>query len=209
MAKAPNPHCPVAGCRTSQPHLNNPLVRSTYDTPPAVYLGWVRDSLRELRKSMCDDNDKGRHLSWMSRIRLVDELYFRTLYLFFIADQSEIPHLLSGDTPNSLTHLYRRVNEEILLGLGTLNVKQNHPHFVEFSHLTWRHGSAHGSSVVLLFVNFDREPPASNNFNEYLAAYLDVYLQNISVFANAFFNGLNRDSVKALAIDLHRPKPGS
>jgi hypothetical protein len=38
----------------------------------------------------------------------------------FLAPDDEVPHILSGDLPNSFPHIYKAVNEAILEGRGEM-----------------------------------------------------------------------------------------
>ena len=45
--KKVTPHCPVAGCRVSQPHTGDPLIKALVlrYTGPDKLLGWVQTSM--------------------------------------------------------------------------------------------------------------------------------------------------------------------
>lgn len=123
MSSKRTPRCPVNGCETKRPHNDDPLTKMLVQkfSEPGRWLGWVRDSLGEFRDSMIDDRRRSRVLGWYTRIRQVEELYFRTLYILFLAADEEIPHILSGEPPNSFNSIYQKVNDEILLGVGNLS----------------------------------------------------------------------------------------
>lgn len=76
--------------------------------------------MAELRDSVTDDVQKNRLFSWYTRMRQPEELYFRTLYVLFLASDDEVPHVLSGDLPNSFSQIYKAVNEAILEGRGEI-----------------------------------------------------------------------------------------
>ena len=102
-AKKPVPVCPVKGCRVKRPHTDDPLLKSLVNgyTGPDKLLGWVQVSLGQIHDSILDDFKKNRHFGWLTRLRQIEELYFRTLYITFLIPDAEIPHWLSGDPPNS------------------------------------------------------------------------------------------------------------
>jgi hypothetical protein len=85
--KTLNPHCPISGCQTKQPHVADPLVKALADrfAAPDKCLSWVLAGMTELRDSVTDDVLKHRLFSWYSRMRQPEELYFRTLYILFLA----------------------------------------------------------------------------------------------------------------------------
>jgi hypothetical protein len=120
--KKPNPNCPVPGCRAKQPHSADFLVKALVDrfAAPDKCLTWVLAGMAELRDSVIEDILDGRLFSWYTRMRQPEELYFRTLYLLFLASDDEVPHILSGDPPNSFSHIYDKVNEVILEGRGEM-----------------------------------------------------------------------------------------
>ncbi len=103
--KKVNPCCPVAGCRVSRPHTDDPLIKALVlrYTGPDKLLGWVQMSLGQIHDSILDDFKSNRHFGWLTRLRQIEELYFRTLYILFLIPDDEVPHWLSGDPPNSLT----------------------------------------------------------------------------------------------------------
>jgi hypothetical protein len=120
--KKVNPFCPVAGCTTEQPHTSDFLVKALVNRFAATdkCLSWTLAGMAELRDSVTDDVLKNRLFSWYTRMRQPGELYFRTLYILFLASDDEVPHILSGDLPNSFSRIYKAVNETILEGRGEM-----------------------------------------------------------------------------------------
>jgi hypothetical protein len=110
----------LPGCETKVPHLADPIITTLFDrfAQAGKGLRWVLIGMQELRDSFRDDVERQRFFAWFTRMRQVEELYCRTLYLFLVATDAEIPHILSGDPPNSFSGIYRRVNAEILEGRG-------------------------------------------------------------------------------------------
>jgi hypothetical protein len=92
--KKVTPHCPVAGCRVSQPHTGDPLIKALVlrYTGPDKLLGWVQVSLSQIHDSILDDFKNNRHFGWLTRLRQIEELYFRTLYILFLIPDEEVPH---------------------------------------------------------------------------------------------------------------------
>lgn len=118
--KKVNPFCPVSGCTADKPHTADFLVMALVDrfAAPDKCLSWVLAGMAELRDSVTDDVQKNRLFSWYTRMRQPEKLYFRTLYILFLASDDEVPHILSGDLPNSFSQIYKTVNEAILEGRG-------------------------------------------------------------------------------------------
>jgi len=201
-----NPHCVVKGCQTAQPHEDDPIVKTllAYTGHPQVYLHLVKKALIEIRESIVDDHSKGRSLSWLSRIRLVQELYFRSLYLLLVAPPDEVPHILSGEYPNSFSAIYSRVNDEILLGQGILNKRIRDKVLGEVVPMKFLHWGAHGSYPLLLVLDYEEQ--GQTDINDYLEKYLDEYLNNIQEIGYLFVAGCDIKTIKANAIDLHRDK---
>jgi hypothetical protein len=81
---------------------------------PVKLTSWVKAALGELKNSIQADLKENRVLAYMSRWREPEELNYRALYVLFIATPDEIPHVLSGDTPNGFAAIYRSVNNVIM-----------------------------------------------------------------------------------------------
>src|SRR5271166_2717707 len=117
-----NPNCPVPGCKATVPHLNDPIIQGLVREfgDPEKACRWTCFAIAELGKSIRADMDAERWLAVITRSRQIEELYIRTLYTVFFASPAEIAHVMSDDTPNSFTERYRKVNEIIFEGRGTL-----------------------------------------------------------------------------------------
>jgi len=61
---------------------------------------WTLAAMAELRESICRDLVNKKVFAFHTRVRQPEELYIRTLYALFVASKEEIPHILSGATPN-------------------------------------------------------------------------------------------------------------
>lgn len=79
--KKTNPHCPVAGCQTTQPHADDPIVQGLIleFAPPEKMTLWARTAMAELSESICRDLVAKKVFAWHSRLRQPEELYIRTL----------------------------------------------------------------------------------------------------------------------------------
>src|SRR5579864_4228289 len=104
MSNRPNPNCPVSGCRAAAPHLDDPTVKALMVAfaPPVDLTMWTLAAMAELTQSICRDLESRNVFAFHTRIRQPEELYIRTLYTLFVATDEEIPHILSGATPNGL-----------------------------------------------------------------------------------------------------------
>ena len=66
--------------------------------------------MAELRDSICRDLVENKVLAWYTRLRQPEEIYVTVLYALFIADEKELHHIISGETPNGFSRLYPKVN---------------------------------------------------------------------------------------------------
>jgi len=209
-SKKLNLNCPVPGCQTTVPHLNDPniqsLVREFGD--PEKACRWTLYAIAELGKSIRADMDAERWLAVFSRSRQIEELYIRTLYTVFIASPDEIAHIMSDDQPNGLTARYRKVNEVIFEGRGTLDTVQPGLTQGEFTPMETLHQGAHVSfSALLLVIGLVRNP-------EYLEVYksgryeqhFSIYCTFLNHLANLFHDERDKATVLSALISMSRPK---
>jgi hypothetical protein len=164
MKKKPkkNPHCPVPGCRAMQPHLSSTTTAGIHHAfaNPEQLAGWVKMCIVELIQSVIDDVNRGRFFAYLTRWRQPEEMYHRALYMLFLANKIEIPHIASGEPPNSLSAMYRQVNRVMYDGKGTLEEKQMGMNGGEFTAISTLNNSAHASFatiVTTIYVSKNRE----------------------------------------------------
>lgn len=140
-----NPHCPVKRCRTTKPHADDPIVKGLIAAfgSPEQMTSWVLSAMAELRHSICRDMAENKLFAWYTRLRQPEELYIRTLYALFVADEKELHHVLSGDTPNVISALYRKVNELVFEGKGLLSAEQPSLNYGTFTPMEVLHAGAH------------------------------------------------------------------
>jgi hypothetical protein len=133
-----NPNCPVQWCQTDKPHADDPTVKGLIQlfAPPEQMTFWVLHGMAELRDSIVRDMKDSKLFAWFTRLRQPEELYIRTLYALFIANEQELHHILSGDLPNGLSALYVKVNEVVFEGRGLLRAERpglNYGSFTPFA----------------------------------------------------------------------------
>ena len=203
MTKKRNPNCPVSGCETKRPHTYDPLTKTLVQKflEPGKCLDWVRDSLNELRDSMIDDHKRNRVLGWYTRIRQVEELYFRTLYILFLAADEDVPHILSGDPPNSFNPIYQRVNDEILFGDGKLKDGSYTLAFGQFSPMELIHSGAHVDFRTMLLKSHNSLEFV--NIESYLH-HVRVYINRIEQMWKLFEAGSDKQTVRECIAKLHK-----
>lgn len=208
MAKRANPFCPVPNCRTDKPHTDDFLVQALADrfAEPDRCLKWVLTGMAELRNSIHDDIKQSRLFSWYTRWRQVEELYFRTLYILFLATNEEVPHILSGDLPNSFSHIYIAVNETILEGRG--DIMEAKPGLIsgEFRFVDNLNDGAHvGFLAMQTIVSIAQHPQYKPDPKKYLT-HLETYCTRINYMCQMFEAGKSKEVVREALMNMHRPK---
>jgi hypothetical protein len=120
MAKnvPPNQFCDVAGCKTKEPHTEDPVVRGllAYFDTPVVIAEQAVININQLRESLRDDMKSDRSFAFLSRFRQIEELFHRTLFGLFAATPEELPHFLSEARPNSFDFIFKLLNERVCNG---------------------------------------------------------------------------------------------
>jgi hypothetical protein len=125
----------------------------------------------------------------------------------FIADPSEIAHIMSDATPNSFSEMYRKVNHSIFGGKGLLEVSQPGLTSGTFSAMGTINSGAHASFSTLLMVRGLVKNP------QYRAAFTDGrYFDHVSVYCSyldharkQFAAGKDKATVLAELTELHLP----
>jgi hypothetical protein len=162
--------------------------------------------MAELKSSLISDVQEGRLFSWYTRMRQPEELYFRTLYVLFLAADDEIPHILSGSLPNSFSTIYDKVNEVIMGGRGDLTATK--PGLVngQFRMIDNLNDGAHvGFGALQMVVNLSQNP----EYLSFLPAYLkhiENYCIRIDYMRRMFEGGKDKKTVMEAMINIHRPK---
>lgn len=207
MSKRTNRHCPVSGCRTAAPHLDDPAVKALMIAfaPPAEMTKWTHVAMAELAESVCRDLENKKVFAFHTRVRQPEELYIRTLYTLFVATDKEIPHILSGATPNGLPHLYREVNRVVYEDRGLLLVQQPGQSYGTFAPMDTLHDGAHASfRSFLTCIGWMRKPENIPSLERY-CQHLKRYCDNLNYMHEMFKAGKRKEDVLAGIKNLHRP----
>jgi hypothetical protein len=167
---------------------------------------WVKTSITEVMSSVADDGKNGRFFAYHTRTRQVEEMYYRTLYILFVAKDSALPHIFSGEPPNSFAEMWRAVNQEVLEGNGMLEIPQLTSDGKEFTAMDMLNNSAHASfAAMATSIGISRSPdlregiiPRHLMHWRKLCVYLD-YIENM------FRAGKPRKVVLAGVRSLHKP----
>ncbi|HKM83377.1 MAG TPA: hypothetical protein VJY15_20760 [Candidatus Acidoferrum sp.] len=211
MSKKSNPNCPVSGCRTTAPHVDDPTVKALMIAfaPPTEMTKWTLVAMTELAQSICRDLENKKVFAFHTRIRQPEELYIRTLYTLFVATDKEIPHILSGAAPNGLSHLYDEVNRVVFEGRGLLRVQQPGQSYGTFAPIDTLHDGAHVSyRSFLTCMGWTLKPeniPSPEKYCQHLKTYCDY----LSYMHEMFKSGKRKEDVLAGIKNLHRPRPST
>jgi hypothetical protein len=125
----------------------------------------------------------------------------------FIADYSEIAHIMSDAMPNSFSVMYRKVNQSIFGGKGLLEVSQPGLTSGTFSAMGTINSGAHASfSTMLMVIGLVKNP-------QHRAALTDGrYFDHVSVYCSyldharkQFVAGKDKTAVLAELTELHLP----
>lgn len=198
------PICPVKGCRAKHPHTDDPLVKALVRHYKASdkLLGWVQVSLAQIHDSILDDYKNNRHFGWITRLRQIEELYFRALYITFLITDAEIPHWLSGDTPNSLTAIYKEVNAKILKGRGKLTEAQTGKGLGDFTPMAMLHSGGHANYKIMHHVVAFELAGVAPKIEPYLA-HVKIYIDRIDHMRKLLEAGRDKQTVQQLITNMH------
>jgi hypothetical protein len=202
-----NPFCPVPGCKTTKPHVEDPIVAGMLHefSQPERLTQWSLAAMVDLRNSVIADIEANRVFAWQTRLRQVEEIYIRALYVLFVATDDELPHIFSGAMPNSVTALYRRVNALVFEGRGEWETKKAGQSSGQFTPLDVLHSSGHASfSAILTAIAFIRNPDTAPNIDGYVK-HLATYCDRLDYMHSRFKSGTSKADVLDGMIAMHRP----
>jgi hypothetical protein len=154
-----NLHCAVIGCRTKQPHLSNPTTAGIHAafTKPEQLAAWVKASLVEIVQSVIDDVNNHRYFAYLTRFRQPEEMYYRALYVLFVAQPPEITHIMSNEVPNSFSAMWKAVNAKVYAGKGSLDRQQVGLGSEPFTAMDTLNSGAHASlGAVVTVIDLSR-----------------------------------------------------
>lgn len=204
-----NPHCRVPGCKADKPHSADPITAGLIAefSPPEKMTSWVLAGMAELRNSIIRDMKEGQVFAWFTRLRQPEELYIRTLYALFVADEKELHHILSGDMPNSLSGMYEKVNEVILEGRGRLKTEQPGLEFGSFTAMDTLNDGAHVSfAAFTTCISLIQHPEhIPQNFIEQYHKHLTTYCDYLNYMKGMFDAGKPKEHVLEGVRSLHKP----
>ena len=204
--KTKNPHCPVPNCRTKQPHLSSSPTAGLHDafSDPETCAQWTKHCIVELIQSVIDDLKKKRFFAYLTRFRQPDEMYYRALYLIFVADKDAIPHVLSGELPNSFSAMQKAVNQTVFGGKRALDKPQSGLSGEQFTVFDTLNSSAHAScAIIVACIDFAKKPESKVPIIEKHLAYWKTLCTNLDEVEKMFKEGKKRAEVLVEFKKLH------
>lgn len=172
---------------------------------PVQLTGWVNECIAQLRDSVKDDVDNGRLFAYFTRTRQPEELYCRTLYVLFVADDAELPHTLSGEQPNGFAAIWRKVNEVVFEGRGALEKPLQGLRGEQFTAMDTLNSSAHASfAAIVTCLGLVRNPEYQKKIPMHLEVW-NKYCTYLQYMEGMFKAGKAKEHVLAGVRNLHKP----
>lgn len=208
MAKV-NSFCSVAGCRTKSPHAEDSVVAGLINlcNQPHNMAALVHDALRELGNAACNELAHDQFLAFISRLRQIEEIHFRTLYLLLFATPNERDHILSGAMPNGLRGYYRKINEAVFNGQGDWEAAQAGLYSGEFTVMDNLNEGAHVSYPAMLSARGWTKHPEHRIKLETYQTHLQSRLAKWRYIHQLFNTGKSREHVLEAVKTAYRSVP--
>jgi hypothetical protein len=173
---------------------------------PAELALWAKTGIAELTNSLTEDVSKKKAFTYLTRLRQVEELYHRTLYMLLIAERTEMPHILSGEQPNTFATMWREVNRVVLEGRGTLETSQVGLNGEEFTGMSILHNSAHASlSTMATSVGIVRNPGDLAEIAKKHLPHRKRFWAYLNYMEGMFRDGKAKTSVLSGVKKIHKP----
>ena len=172
----------------------------------AEIIDWTKRCIVELIQSVINDLEKGRIFAYLTRWRDPEELYTRVLYGLLVAPADHLPHILSGARPNGFAAMWKKVNEIVFEGNGTLLTAQVGLDGGVFTPMDTLNQNAHNSfSTMLMTIGIARGKPEEwaapfKKHVEHWQKYVE-YLNHIELL---FRDGRKKEDVLQAIINMHR-----
>jgi hypothetical protein len=208
-SKKSNPHCPVPGCRTKQPHLSNPATAGLHHifSDPERLAQWTKHCVAELINSVTNDVNKGLFFAYLTRWRQPDEMYYRVLYMLFVANKTAISHIVSGEPPNSFSVMQRAVNQKVFEGKRNLDKRQSGLSGEQFTVFDTLNNSAHASfATIVACIEFAKKPEFRAPIIEKHLGYWKTLCNNLDQIEKLFKDGKKKEEVLVEFKKLHVTK---
>jgi len=152
--------------------------------------------IAELVNSVVDDVNKGRFFAYLTRWRQPDEMYYRALYVMFVADKDAIPHVVSGEMPNSFSAMQKAVNQTVFDGKRILDKPQSGLTGEQFTVFDTLNDSAHASfATIVTCIEFARKPEFRAPIIDNHLKYWKTLCDNLDEIEKMFKAGESREEV--------------
>ena len=173
---------------------------------PADIIDWTKRCILELVQSVIDDVNKRRIFAYLTRWRDPEELYIRVLYALFVAPSDHLPHIFSGEWPNGFSAMWKKVNEVVFEGNGTLFNQQVGLSGQIFTTMDTLNQGAHNSfSTMLTTVSIVRAKPEEWHPRiEKHVKHWQRYVEYLNHIEQLFRAGRNKEHVLQAIINMHR-----
>lgn len=205
--KSVNPHCCVLGCKTKRPHAEIPATQEIihFFSDPTKLTSCVRQCIGELIESVNDDLSKGRFFAYHTRTRQVEELYCRVLYVLLVADECALPHVFSGEPPNSFSEIWRTVNRVVFDDRGGLDTLKTDPSGENFNAMNMLNKSAHASfAAIAISIGIAHIPELQMEIIRHVNHWKKLYTY-LDHMENMLRAGRPKSDVLVAARNLHKP----
>ena len=134
-------------------------------------------------------------------------MYYRALYLLFVADKDAIPHVVSGDLPNSFSVMQKAVNQTVFGGKRALDKPLSGLRGEQFTVFDTLNSSAHASfATIVSCIEFARKPEFRTPIIEKHLEYWKTLCNNLDRAEKMFRDGKKRDEVLGEFKKLHGQK---
>ena len=203
-----NPHCPVKGCSGANPHTDDPMVKVMMLMKPQELTTLVSQALLQIRDSVTADMAATRTFGWITRLRQVEELYMRCVYVLLLSSDDEVPHIFSGETPNSFDFIYVKVNEAVFAGRGVLKDTQPGLTYGNFTPMNTIHNAAHASFQSLLtWKSSQMFPDPIKDYPPKLLKHIDTYRTYLDYAGSLFAARRDKSTILTALRNMHTPVP--
>lgn len=168
----------------------------------------VSRALLQIRESVMADMAAGRTFGWITRLRQIEELYMRCVYVLLLSPNDEISHIFSGDTPNSFDFIYVKVNAAVFAGRGVLKDTQPGLTYGNFTPMKTIHNAAHASFQSLMtWKGSQMFPDSIKDYPPKLLKHVDTYRTYLDHVGSLFAAGRDKATIVTALKNMHTPFP--
>lgn len=165
-------------------------------------------ALLQIRESAAADMAAGRTFGWITRLRQIEELYMRCVYVLLLSPDDEVPHIFSGDTPNSFDFIYVKVNDGIFARRGVLKETQPGLTYGTFTPMKTIHNAAHASFQSLMtWKGSQMYPDSVKDYPPKLLKHIDTYRAYLEQVGGLFAAGRAKATILTALQNMHSPLP--